>query len=156
MDSLDSRPAFASASDMPVSRYNGRLAGDGWPGPIIRQLIQAWCEMVGLHIVAQAKAYAQVVVPFQVLQGGLLTGKYRRREGPADSRQVGKSEWALALTEELFDRLEQLEAAARARQRTLLQHILLALFEQPAVVSLIVGAKRIDQLEDSLRRLPTS
>lgn len=66
--------------------------------------------MVGLHIVAQAKAYAQAEVLFQMLQDRLLTGKYRRRERPADSRQVGKSEWAMALTEALFDRLEQLEA----------------------------------------------
>lgn len=95
--------------------------------------------MVGLHIVAQAKAYTQGVVPFQVLQGGLLTGKYRRREGPADSRQVGKSKWTLALMEALFDRLEQLEAEARARQKTLLQPVLLALLEQPAVVFLSWG-----------------
>lgn len=60
------------------------------------------------------------------------------------------------LTEEVFDRLEQLEAAARARQRTLLQPVLLALLEQPVVVFLIVGVKRIDQLEDLLRQLPTS
>ena len=42
--------------------------------------------------------------------------------------------------------MEEIEAAARASGRTLMQHALLALLEQPAVVSLIVGVKRIDQL----------
>jgi aryl-alcohol dehydrogenase-like predicted oxidoreductase len=35
----------------------------------------------------------------------------------------------------------------RLEGRTLLQHALLALLEQPAVVSLIVGVKHIEQLE---------
>ncbi|MBC8253055.1 MAG: aldo/keto reductase, partial [Ardenticatenia bacterium] len=87
------------------------------------------------------------VLPYQVLQGGLLTGKYRRDQAvPADSRQVEKPEWTLELTDEVFDRLEQIEAEAGEQGRSLMQHSLLALLEQPPVVSLVVGAKRIDQL----------
>jgi aryl-alcohol dehydrogenase-like predicted oxidoreductase len=92
------------------------------------------------------------VVPYQVLQGGLLTGKYRRGESPpAGSRQVEKPQWTYRLSDELFDQLEQMETAARARGRSLVQQALLALLEQPPVVSLIVGVKRIDQLEVLLR-----
>jgi aryl-alcohol dehydrogenase-like predicted oxidoreductase len=84
-----------------------------------------------------------------VLEGGLLTGKYRRGQAvPTDSRQVEKPDWTLELTGEMYGRLEQIEAEARAKGRTLMQHALMTLLEQPAVVSLIVGAKRISQLED--------
>ncbi|NTV38294.1 MAG: aldo/keto reductase, partial [Anaerolineales bacterium] len=51
------------------------------------------------------------VLPFRVLEGGMLTGKYQRgMEVPADSRQAEKPEWTLALTDENFARLETLEA----------------------------------------------
>jgi aryl-alcohol dehydrogenase-like predicted oxidoreductase len=88
------------------------------------------------------------VFPYQVLQGGLLTGKYRRGEAaPAGSRQIEKPEWTLPLSDETFDRLEQLEAEAHRRSRTLLQHALKSLLEQAAVVSLVMGVKRLNQLE---------
>jgi aryl-alcohol dehydrogenase-like predicted oxidoreductase len=89
------------------------------------------------------------VLPYQVLQGGVLTGKYRRDAAvPDGSRQVEKPEWTMPLTDELFDRLVAIDAEAKANGRTLMQHALVALLEQPAVVSLVMGVKRIDQFED--------
>jgi len=104
--------------------------------PAIEEDILPLCQQEGI-----------AVFPYQVLQGGLLTGKYRRDQAvPADSRQVEKPEWTLELTDEVFGRLEQIEAEAGEKGRSLMQHSLLALLEQPPVVSLVVGAKRIDQL----------
>jgi L-glyceraldehyde 3-phosphate reductase len=89
------------------------------------------------------------VIPYQVLQGGALTGKYRRgQEAPEDSRQREKPEWTLALTDANFDLLEQIEAEAKARGRSLVQHALQALLEQPGVFSLIIGVKRMAQIDD--------
>jgi aryl-alcohol dehydrogenase-like predicted oxidoreductase len=89
------------------------------------------------------------VIPYQVLQGGALTGKYRRgQEAPEDSRQREKPEWTLALTDANFDLLEQIEAEAKARGRSLMQHALQALLEQPGILSLIVGVKRMAQIND--------
>jgi aryl-alcohol dehydrogenase-like predicted oxidoreductase len=88
------------------------------------------------------------VIPYQVLQGGLLTGKYRRGEPvPANSRQVEKPAWTMPLTDEMFDRLEQCAAEAQSLGRGLMQHALLSLLEQPPVVSLVVGIKNLEQLE---------
>ena len=92
------------------------------------------------------------VVPYRVLEGGVLTGKYRRgADLPAGSRQTEKPEWTLPLDDDLFDRLEALEAEALAAGRTLPEHALRALLERPQVVSLVVGAKRPDQLEALVR-----
>jgi aryl-alcohol dehydrogenase-like predicted oxidoreductase len=88
------------------------------------------------------------VLPYQVLQGGLLTDKYQRgADVPKDSRQVEKPEWTMALTSEMFDQLEQIKADAQKQGRTLLQHALKSLLETPSILSLVVGVKTIPQLE---------
>jgi branched-chain amino acid aminotransferase len=43
---------------LPVVRVNGLALGDGRPGPIVGKLLQAWSQLVGLDIVAQAGRYA--------------------------------------------------------------------------------------------------
>jgi branched-chain amino acid aminotransferase len=40
-----------------VTRLNGQPVMDGKPGPIARKLRDAWCRMVGVDIVAQAKRF---------------------------------------------------------------------------------------------------
>lgn len=97
------------------------------------------------------------VIPYQVLQGGVLTGKYRRGQVvPKDSRQAEKPEWTLALTEAAFDQLEHFEAEAQARGRSLMQHALQTLLEKPGVVSLIVGAKRMTQIDELISAVEVS
>ena len=89
------------------------------------------------------------VIPYRVLEGGLLTGKYQRgQEAPADSRQREKPEWTLPLTDANFALLDQIEAEAKSKGRSLMRHALQSLLEQPGVTSLVVGVKRIEQLED--------
>jgi aryl-alcohol dehydrogenase-like predicted oxidoreductase len=88
------------------------------------------------------------VLPYQVLQGGMLTGKYRRGENaPAGSRQLEKPEWTIPLDDETFDRLERVEVEAQQKGRTLFEHALRYLLEQPGIASLVVGIKKIDQLK---------
>ena len=86
--------------------------------------------------------------PYQVLQGGLLTAKYvRGKTAPADSRTAEQPDWMPELNDELFDKLEAIEADAKAKNRTLLAHTLKETLAKPAVVSLILGVKRIEQIE---------
>ncbi|MFZ5822269.1 MAG: aldo/keto reductase [Chloroflexota bacterium] len=122
---------------------------NGWRRPVA---LQPAYSLLKRDIEADTLPLCQkeqiAVLPYQVLQGGLLTGKYQRgEEAPANSRQREKPEWTLPLNDETFTRLETIEAEARQRGRTLLQHALTGLLEQPSVVSLVMGVKRIDQLE---------
>lgn len=88
------------------------------------------------------------VVPYRILASGLLTGKYHRgQEAPAGTRMSEKPEWFGDLTEEVFDKVEQVEAEAKSKGRTLIQHAVLAVLEQPSVVSVILGVKRLEQLQ---------
>jgi branched-chain amino acid aminotransferase len=43
---------------LPVVKVNGLPLGDGTPGPIVRRLLHAWSELVGMDIVAQAARHA--------------------------------------------------------------------------------------------------
>lgn len=56
---------FAATSPcvLPVTRADRRMIGDGRPGPVTRRLLAAWSDLVGLDIVAQARAYATREAP---------------------------------------------------------------------------------------------
>lgn len=46
---------------LPVTQINESMIGDGKPGPIFEQLIQAWSGLVGVEIVSQAQKFADRV-----------------------------------------------------------------------------------------------
>lgn len=90
------------------------------------------------------------VLPYLPLEGGLLTGKYRRNETlPADSRYASmplhwpRENW---LTDEAFDRVEALESYASERGISLLDVALGGLIAMPAIGSVIAGATRAEQV----------
>jgi branched-subunit amino acid aminotransferase/4-amino-4-deoxychorismate lyase len=43
---------------LPVARFEGRAVGRGVPGPVFQKLLNAWNELVGLDIAAQAERFA--------------------------------------------------------------------------------------------------
>jgi aryl-alcohol dehydrogenase-like predicted oxidoreductase len=91
------------------------------------------------------------VTPYQALQGGLLTGKYRRgQRPPADSRAAEKPDWIWRLDESLFERLEAIEALAHEAGVPMSRYALAWTLTQPAMSSLVVGVKRIEQLQDAV------
>ncbi|MEI7850186.1 MAG: aldo/keto reductase [Chloroflexota bacterium] len=123
---------------------------NGWRRPVALQPAYSLLKRdIESEILPLCQREQISVIPYQVLQGGLLTNKYQRGLAvPSDSRQAEKPEWTMALTDELFDKLEQIQAdALREKGRTLLQHALRSLLEQPGILSLVVGVKRIPQLE---------
>ena len=95
------------------------------------------------------------VVPYRILNCGVLTGKYHRgQQAPTDSRAAEKPGWLPDLTDELFDKLEEIEQAAAARGLTMVQYAIRWVLEQPAVVAAIVGVRRTEQLEEAIAAAP--
>jgi aryl-alcohol dehydrogenase-like predicted oxidoreductase len=92
------------------------------------------------------------VVPYQVLQGGLLTGKYRRGTPlPAGSRMVEKAGWLPALDDGMFDAIEAIAALAAGARQSVTEYVLRETLNRPGITSVLVGVKRIDQLEEALK-----
>jgi aryl-alcohol dehydrogenase-like predicted oxidoreductase len=118
------------------------------PRPVIHQPAYSLLEReIEQSLLPLCQKEQIAVAPYRVLQGGLLTGKYRRNQSPPEgSRKIEQSRWLCDFSDELFDRLEQLEAEAASQGRTLLEHALCWVLDRPTVVSAIVGLKRRDQL----------
>lgn len=94
------------------------------------------------------------VIPYQVLQGGILTGKYRRgQQAPAGSRAAEKPEWMKPMTDEVFDLLERNEKAAAQEGKTMTQYALAWALRQPGVCSTLVGVKREAQIDEAIGAL---
>jgi aryl-alcohol dehydrogenase-like predicted oxidoreductase len=86
------------------------------------------------------------VLPYFPLAYGLLTGKYRRgASAPEGSRLSGEGQ-ARRLERADWARIEALQEFAYARDLSLLEVALGGLAAQPAVVSVIAGVSRPDQV----------
>ena len=122
------------------------------PRPVIHQppysLLMREIEEDLLPLLAREQVAA---ASYRPLQSGLLTGKYRRGQPlPADSRKAEKDSWVPELTDELFDEIEAIEANAKAKGRTMTQHAIVSCFEQPAIISVVLGVKTASQIDDAI------
>jgi aryl-alcohol dehydrogenase-like predicted oxidoreductase len=121
----------------------------GWKRPVAVQPAYSYFKRdIEKDLLPLCEREQIAVIPYQVLQGGLLTGKYKRdSEIPAGSRMLEKPEWVMALSGPILEQLEKCESEAAKLERTMMQHALLTLLEQKSVVSLIVGLKNLAQLD---------
>jgi aryl-alcohol dehydrogenase-like predicted oxidoreductase len=103
------------------------------------------------HDLDFCRRHAIGVTPYQVLQGGLLTGKYRRGHPPPPGTRVAeKPEWIGKLEDVAFDRLEGIEALAREAGVPVSRYALAWALAQPAMSSLLVGVKKLEQIQDAV------
>src|ERR1700727_29644 len=84
------------------------------------------------------------------LAGGLLSGKYSRtNQNPADSRRT-EYDFPLVDKERTWKILDVMAPLAKAHGCSPARLSLAWLLAKPAVTSVIIGAKRLDQLQDNL------
>ena len=87
-------------------------------------------------------------LPYFPLASGMLTGKYRRGEAPADGTRIQR--WGPraddVLTDDNFEKVDALRAWAEGRGRTILDLAFAWLLAKPVVASVIAGATRPDQV----------
>ena len=88
------------------------------------------------------------VIPYSPLQGGFLTGKYRRDAPLPDSRRAGHMK--KYMTDQGFAVIDALEEVAAAHGTTMPAVALAWQLARPSVVAPIIGANTPDQLADLL------
>jgi aryl-alcohol dehydrogenase-like predicted oxidoreductase len=97
------------------------------------------------------------VLPWSPLGGGWLTGKYRPDEAPTGATRLGENPqrgveaYERRNTERTWQVVDALRTVAEARGVSLAVVALAWLVDRPAVSSVILGARTLDQLEDNLR-----
>jgi len=96
-------------------------------------------------VLAQCKATGVGFIPYFPLANGLLSGKYRKGQ-PLPENSRGKDAWGPNMfSDENLDKVEALIAYASAQGHTLLELAVSWLAAQVTVVSVIAGARSVEQ-----------
>ena len=116
--------------------------------------LQAYYTVAGRdlerELVPMMRSEAVGLMVWSPLAGGLLSGKYTRdRQGEQGSRRVS-FDFPPVHRDRAYDCIEAMRPMAEARGVSVARIALAWLLHQPHVSSVIVGAKRVDQLEDNI------
>ena len=85
------------------------------------------------------------------LAGGFLSGKYKRNAVGEEGRRNESFDFPPLNKDRAFDIIDVLQPMANEKQASIAQLALAWLLHQSAVTSVIVGANKIEQLEDNLK-----
>ncbi len=84
------------------------------------------------------------------LAGGLLSGKYDRREETVAASRRAAFDFPPAKRDRAYDCIDAMKPMAGQRNVSVAQIAIAWLLHQKAVSSVIIGAKRLDQLDDNI------
>ena len=87
------------------------------------------------------------VIPYSPLQGGFLSGKYRRDTVP---NSIRASELTKYGTEKNFTLIDLLEERGKAYHASVAQMALAWMLNRPAITAPIIGANTVEQFQDIL------
>jgi aryl-alcohol dehydrogenase-like predicted oxidoreductase len=109
------------------------------------------------EIVPACQASGLGLLPWSPLGGGWLTGKYRRDEPPPAATRLGdnpdrgvESYYRRNPRQRTWDVVGAVESVAHSHGCSMAQVALAWLRDRPAVSSVILGARTLEQLEDNL------
>ena len=87
------------------------------------------------------------------LAGGLLSGKYSRNEENKEGGRRVNFDFPPVNKDRAFDIVDLLQPMAEAKKASVAQLALAWLLKQPAVTTVIIGANKMEQLEDNLKSI---
>src|SRR3954447_13404409 len=109
------------------------------------------------EIVPAAEANGLGLLPWSPLGGGWLTGKYRQDERPTGATRLGENPdqgmeayGRRSDAQRTWDVVQAVRTVAEGRGCSMAQVALAWLVDRPAVTSVILGARTLEQLEDNL------
>ena len=99
------------------------------------------------------KKFGMAVIPYNPLAGGLLTGKHSRAKGPLEGTRFDKNQMYMNRYwhADYFDAVEELRSIAKDAGKTLIGLSLQWLLSHEQVDSVILGASRMEQLDENLK-----
>lgn len=123
-----------------------------WPKVVSSQIPYSMLKRDYHHDLEFCAKHGIGVTPYQSLEGGLLTGKYKRGQGaPSGTRAKENPNWLQVPGDDVFDTLEATEALAADAGLSMAQYAMAWTLAQPAMSSLVVGVKSMQQVEDAIR-----
>ena len=116
--------------------------------------LQAYYSLAGRElereIVPMLNDQKMGLMVWSPLAGGFLTGKFTRAGAMDDTARRSKFGFPPVNLEKAYDIVDTMEAVGKRHNATVAQIALAWLLHQPAVMSVIIGAKKHTQLKDNL------
>jgi aryl-alcohol dehydrogenase-like predicted oxidoreductase len=123
----------------------------GWSAFIGLQIEYSLLERtVEQELVPMAGEFGLGITPWSPLKSGALSGKYTRRNDGQHKADRGAIIEGF-LNEKTYEVVDELEIIAKAHETTVASVALAWVHAQPAVTSIIIGARRLSQLDDNVR-----
>ncbi len=123
----------------------------GWSAFIGLQIEYSLLERtVEQELVPMASEFGLGITPWSPLKGGVLSGKYTRRNAGQHYADRGAMVDSF-LNDKTYALIDELEAIAKAHETNVASVALAWVHAQRAVSSIIIGARRLSQLDDNLR-----
>ena len=145
---------YLGVSDTPawkIAEANLTARFRGWSSFIGLQIEYSLLERtVEQELVPMAREFGLGITPWSPLKSGALSGKYTRSnagEYKADRGAIIEG----FLNEKTYAVVDELEIIAKAHETNVASVALAWVRAQPAVTSIIIGARRLSQLEDNVR-----
>ena len=106
------------------------------------------------EVVPMAQAHDVAILPWSPLAMGFLTGKYSRDDAPPEgSRFSSPLNWLHYMGDRAHNLLDVMREMAAEKGCTVSQLAIAWVMNQPAVTSVIIGPRTVDQLDDNLGAL---
>jgi aryl-alcohol dehydrogenase-like predicted oxidoreductase len=122
----------------------------GWSAFIGLQIEYSLLERsVEQELVPMAGEFGLGITPWAPLRSGVLSGKYTRRNSGQHKADRGALVEAF-LNEKTYAVVDELEIIAKAHETTVASVALAWVHAHPAVTSIIIGARRLSQLDDNV------
>jgi aryl-alcohol dehydrogenase-like predicted oxidoreductase len=122
----------------------------GWSAFIGLQVEYSLLERtIEQELVPMAGEFGLGITPWSPLKGGALGGRYTRRNDGQHKADRGAIVEAF-LNEKTYAVVDELEIIAKAHETTVASVALAWVHAQPAVTSVIIGARRLAQLDDNV------
>jgi aryl-alcohol dehydrogenase-like predicted oxidoreductase len=138
-------PAWKIAQANLIARFSG------WSAFVGLQVEYSLLERdIEQDLVPMASEFGLGITPWSPLKSGVLSGKYTRRNAGEHNADRGPLVEAF-LTEKTYAVVDELEVIAKAHETNVASVALAWVHAQPTVSSIIIGARRLAQLEDNIR-----
>jgi len=147
-------PAVSNYAAWQVAEIHWIAEKRGYQPPYISQpMYNLLARGIEEEYLPFCRRFGVAVVPYNPLAGGLLSGKQARDRGPLAGTRFDGNQLYLDRYwhDDYFAAVEDLKAIAREAGRTLVELSFQWLLSQPSVDSIILGASRLEQLEENLR-----
>ncbi len=147
-------PAVSNYAAWQVCEIHCLAEKNGYKPPYISQpMYNLLARGIEEEYLPFCRRFGVAVIPYNPLAGGLLTGKQSRRQGPVSGTRFDGNQMYLDRywQDDYFAAVEELAGVARQAGKTLVELSFQWLLGQPVVDSIILGASRLEQLEENLK-----